>query len=197
MALFDAERARFRDAVLGFGMDNPGMSDTERNFASGFGPNSRADLLRVLGDEHSAVVFSYDTHDMFGAEIWAASAIDVSQGRVHRNVDYWDGRLHPVSAMRAPESHFDTQLAEDAVVDASDPTITRVARGLRGARGWRRGNGCGIPLAHRRLGGPYASHARRGTAGDRALSAPSGHLPSVRRRLGGASRARLLPRRWL
>ena len=130
MELFDPERARFRDAVLGFGMGNPGMSGAEQDFASSFGPNSRADLLRVLGDEHSAVVFSYDTHDMFGAEIWAASAIDVSGGRVLRNVDYWDGRLHPVSAMRAPESHFDTQLAEDAVVDSSDSTITRVARGL-------------------------------------------------------------------
>ncbi|MFK0113354.1 hypothetical protein [Streptomyces sp. NPDC091217] len=92
---------------------------------------------RILGDSTSALVFYTDTPGMFGpSEIRAAVVLDFRQGKIAREVDYWDGRHFGVSEtakLRLPEADFPKDFRESTVGEGAASTMTDVSHRLAGA----------------------------------------------------------------
>jgi len=81
-------------------------------------PTSRAYPTKILGDARSAMVFYVDSPEMFGNEIRIIAPIDFRDGKVVRQVDYWDGRHFGTAtthAIRVPPDRFATDFGEAAV----------------------------------------------------------------------------------
>jgi len=56
-------------------------------------PEALSYPLRILGDQHSALVYFEDTPELFGKELRILGAVSFDdQGRIIRWMDYWDGR---------------------------------------------------------------------------------------------------------
>jgi hypothetical protein len=86
--------------------------------------------LRIVGDEHSAVVEFEDTPSLFGRELRILGSVTFDDdGKIVRWVDYWDGRssLRPTSISPTYPTDF-----HDNVVSAS-AKITSVANALQKA----------------------------------------------------------------
>ncbi|CAH0054538.1 unnamed protein product [Clonostachys solani] len=89
--------------------------------------------LRIIGDEHSAVMFFEDTPTMFGSELRGISALDMENGKVIRQVDYWDGRRAPLASTRLPLDHYPSDFKESIVQRAPDPVIRDIVNRLHAA----------------------------------------------------------------
>jgi hypothetical protein len=99
-----------------------------------FLPNARPDALsyplRIVGDEHSALVEFEDTPALFGAELRILGSVTFDdKGRIVRWIDYWDGRSSQRKTQIAPSYPTDFH---DGVVNAS-PKIERTADALQKA----------------------------------------------------------------
>jgi hypothetical protein len=61
-------------------------------------PNSAHSYsTRIIGDKRSAIVMFTDSPELFGHEIRVVAPVDLSNGLVVREVDYWDGRQVPAT----------------------------------------------------------------------------------------------------
>lgn len=86
--------------------------------------------LRIIGDEHSAVVEFEDTPSLFGRELRILGSVTFDdQGKIVRWIDYWDGRSS--ERRTSIQATYPTDFHDD-VVNAS-PAITRVADTLQQA----------------------------------------------------------------
>jgi ketosteroid isomerase-like protein len=99
-----------------------------------FLPNARPDALsyplRIVGDEHSAVVEFEDTPALFGKELRILGSVTFDdQGRIVRWIDYWDGRSSVRKTQITPSYPTDFH---DGVVNAS-PNIVQTAEALQKA----------------------------------------------------------------
>ncbi len=99
-----------------------------------FLPNARPDALsyplRIVGDEHSALVEFEDTPALFGAELRILGSVTFDdKGRIVRWIDYWDGRSSQRKTQIAASYPTDFH---DNVVSAS-PKIVRAAEALQKA----------------------------------------------------------------
>lgn len=86
--------------------------------------------LRIVGDEHSAVVEFEDTPSLFGRELRILGSVTFdAKGHVVRWIDYWDGRsaLRQTSIQPTYPADF-----HDDVVNAS-PKIVRAANAIQRA----------------------------------------------------------------
>lgn len=99
-----------------------------------FLPSAKADALsyplRIVGDEHSAVVEFEDTPSLFGRELRILGSVTFNdKGKIVRWIDYWDGRssLRKTSIQPTYPTDF-----HDDVVNAS-PKIIHVANELQRA----------------------------------------------------------------
>jgi len=59
-------------------------------------PHDTSYPLQIFGDTTSALVHYVDTPGLFGAEIRSFLVINFRNGKVTRQVDYWDGRGNPI-----------------------------------------------------------------------------------------------------
>jgi hypothetical protein len=86
--------------------------------------------LRIIGDEHSAVVEFEDTPSLFGRELRILGSVTFDdEGKIVRWVDYWDGRSS--QRQTSIQTTYPTDF-HDQVANAS-PEITRVADALQQA----------------------------------------------------------------
>ena len=87
--------------------------------------------LQILGDAASAVVHFVDTPGLFGAELRILSAVDFRNGKVTRQVDYWDGRRNPIINGRPPVTEYPHGLGLNGTgVDNADAVMDQAARQL-------------------------------------------------------------------
>lgn len=71
---------------------------------------------------------------MFGpSEIRSISAVDFRDGKVTRQVDYWDGRGNPDIEGRPARNQYPTNLGLDTVEDTAAPEIDWAAHQLNAA----------------------------------------------------------------
>jgi hypothetical protein len=126
-----------RDPVLYIDASSGNQWPTWQSLADVFHrflPPAAADALsyplRIIGDEHSAVVEFEDTPSLFGRELRILGAVTFDDdGKIVRWVDYWDGRssVRPTSIQPSYPTDF-----HDQVVNAS-AKITSVANALQKA----------------------------------------------------------------
>ena len=137
MSHFSQNPLYYTDATLGwyvpswtalkaiFAQYMPTWPDTARSYAT-----------RIIGDENSAIVEFTDSPELFGHEIRAIAAVDFKNGRIVREVDYWDGRhfgIDAVNALRTPDAQFPTTYGEEHIAGCSSPALRRVLDRLRAA----------------------------------------------------------------
>lgn len=96
-------------------------------------PASRAYPTKILGDARSAMVLYVDSPEMFGSEIRLIAPIDFRDGKIVRQVDYWDGRhfgTATTQAIRAPEDQFVTDFGEAATGEHAPAALREVVSAL-------------------------------------------------------------------
>ncbi len=105
-----------------------------RNVFHRFLPSARPDALsyplRIVGDEHSAVVEFEDTPALFGRELRILGSVTFdAKGRIVRWIDYWDGRSAERKTQMTASYPKDFH---DGVVNAA-PQIVHTANALQKA----------------------------------------------------------------
>ncbi|MER7811909.1 hypothetical protein [Streptomyces sp900116325] len=186
MALFARRPCMYIDATLGWDLGS--WAEIHAFFAQympGWPAGSASYPVRILGDMRSAVVFFTDTAGLFGpSELRLAGAVDLENGLIARQVDYWDGRhfgVEDLAGLQVPADRFPTDFGESTVRGSRSAVMQHVVRDLAGAL--RKGDGAAAARlfapdavfedapAHIRIEGP------RSIGG--YLTAASGLLPYV------------------
>ncbi len=106
------------------------LEDVFHRFLPSARPDALSYPLRIVGDEHSAVVEFEDTPALFGRELRILGSVTFdAKGKIVRWIDYWDGR----SAERKTgiAASYPTDF-HDGVVNAA-PAIVRTAEALQKA----------------------------------------------------------------
>jgi hypothetical protein len=85
-------------------------------------PEALSYPLRILGDQHSALVYFEDTPELFGKELRILGAVSFDdQGHIIRWMDYWDGRSSQrktaISATYPTDFHDDVGNATGRIAD--------------------------------------------------------------------------------
>jgi ketosteroid isomerase-like protein len=137
MSHFSTSRLTYADATLGWAFYTHGAL---RGVWAEYMPKWPATGLsyptRILGDERSALVAFTDTPELFGSEIRSFAAVDISDGKIVRWVDYWDGRhfgAERAAKLRTPSDKFPTDFKEATVPGNASPRIRAVANKLHAA----------------------------------------------------------------
>lgn len=109
MQYYSRSQTSHNDGVLGWVRDSwAGIDGLYADYMPGWG-EGRIYATRVFGDERSAVLFLTEGPETFGAEIRAICAVDLTDGKVTRWVDYWDSRdfgVETAAGMRLPDDQF-------------------------------------------------------------------------------------------
>jgi hypothetical protein len=97
---------------------------------------ARSYPTRIIGDSTSAMVLFTDTPELFGGEIRAISAIDLDDGQIIRQVDYWDARhfgTATAAGLRVPAGQFPSAFGETKIGERAHATIRRASDALAAA----------------------------------------------------------------
>ncbi|RSL56812.1 hypothetical protein CEP53_006677 [Fusarium sp. AF-6] len=127
---FDTSKITYIETVLGLHLNSANFDATAKAIMATWGADARSYPLRIIGDTHSAVMFFVDTPTMFGSELRGIAALDMENGKVVRQVDYWDGRRAPLAETRVPESQYPTDFGESAVERARNPVLQGIVNEL-------------------------------------------------------------------
>lgn len=134
-----APEAVYADATVGWYLPS---ADALRAIFEQYMPtwpaSARSYTTRIIGDENGAIVEFTDTPELFGRETRALAAIDFRDGKVIRQVDYWDGRhfgIEAVAGVRVPSTEFPQTFGEDVVASQSSPEVGEVAARLNAGLG--------------------------------------------------------------
>ncbi|PMD42290.1 hypothetical protein L207DRAFT_622283 [Hyaloscypha variabilis F] len=124
----------YYDATLGIGFPSRSLLVTTFiELTQEWPKNATSYPLQILGDTSSAVVHYVDTPGLFGAaEIRSISAVDFRDGKVTRQVDYWDGRRNPDDTA-SPNSQYPYGLGVETVDEHAAPEMNRTAHQLNAA----------------------------------------------------------------
>lgn len=131
---FHPSQIVYYDATLGFGWDTRSSLAADLTALTKTWPESAKSYpLRVLGNSASAVVVFVDTPELFGAELRIIAAFDFRNGKVTRQVDYWDGRNNSAISLRSPDDQYPHDLGLETVRETAAPEIDTAARRLNTA----------------------------------------------------------------
>ncbi|HJP73929.1 MAG TPA: nuclear transport factor 2 family protein [Pseudonocardiaceae bacterium] len=134
-----APEAVYADATVGWYLPS---ADAVRAMFAQYMPtwpaSARSYVTRIIGDESGAIVEFTDTPELFGRETRALAIIDFRDGKVIRQVDYWDGRhfgLEAFAEVRVPSMEFPQTFGEDMVASQCSPVLGEVAARLNAGLG--------------------------------------------------------------
>ncbi|KAJ7583805.1 hypothetical protein C8J56DRAFT_951849 [Mycena floridula] len=135
MQFFHPTQVVYYDVTAGEGFPSrSALATVFTELAKEWPKNATSYPLQILGDTASAVVHFVDTPDMFGpAEIRLISAVDFRDGKVTRQVDYWDGRQNPDIIGRSPDDQYPYNLGLDTVEQTAAPEMNHTAHQLNAA----------------------------------------------------------------
>ena len=134
MEHFSRRQLTYTDGTLG--LNFPDWDSLRALFATympQWPASARSYPTRIIGEANSGVVLMTDTPEMFGGEIRAISTVDLSAGRIVRQVDYWDSRHFGVATaagLRVPDGQYPAEFGERQTGERAHPTIRRVATAL-------------------------------------------------------------------
>ena len=133
MTFFDRDSVLYIDASSGSVW--PSWDSLNSVFHAFLPPAPAAALsypLRIVGDEHSAMVEFEDTPELFGRELRILGSVTLNRrGKIARWIDYWDGRSSLRTTSIAPSYPTDFH---DTVLNAS-PVVKHAATALQSAFG--------------------------------------------------------------
>jgi hypothetical protein len=133
LARFNLEKITYIDAVVGFSYNTSNFAPAIEEMTRQWGPDGKSYPLRILGDLDSCVVLLRNTPELFGDELWGFAAIDFENGKVVRQVDYWDGRRIPFVEHRVPDDQFPSDFGESRVTRRRNPVIKKLTKALGAA----------------------------------------------------------------
>jgi hypothetical protein len=135
LQFFHPTQVVYYDATLGEGFPSRSLVVTAfTENAQSWPKNATSYPLQILGDTASAVVHYVDTPGLFGAaEIRSISAVDFRDGKVTRQVDYWDGRQNPDITSRSPDDQYTYDLGLSTVGEDAAPDMNETAHRLNAA----------------------------------------------------------------
>ena len=134
MSYYSQKKLTYIDAVLGLGFYS--WQDVDAFFTKAmptWAPSGRSYPVRILGDTTSALVFFTDTPELFGNEIRAIGSLNFEQGKIVREIDYWDGRhfgIANAAKLRVPANQFPQDFKESTVGETASPTMRNVVAKL-------------------------------------------------------------------
>jgi ketosteroid isomerase-like protein len=136
MAHFAKPDMTYIDAILGWPLYSwDQLNGLFKQIMPKWPASARSYPTRVLGDMHSAVIAFTDSPELFAGEIRIYSAIDFKDGKIIRQIDYWDGRNTGVSLtdkLRTPPAKFPTDF-KDKIGEHASPAMQAMARHLHDA----------------------------------------------------------------
>jgi hypothetical protein len=139
MAHFSRNPMFYTDATLGWYMPTwEALRAVFAQYMPTWPVTARSYPTKIIGDERSAIVVFTDSPELFGHEIRLIAAVDFRDGRVARQVDYWDGRHFGIEAtnqLRVTQTQFPLTYGEEVVGEQSSPVLRQVAASLHAALG--------------------------------------------------------------
>lgn len=122
------------DATIGLAVSQANLAADLKSLLNASTTDGKSYPLRIIGDFNSAVVLSVDTPGLFGpVEARSISAVDFTDGKAARWIDYWDGRLNPQIDERTPDDQFPTSFGESKIKKKRNPAIQNAATKLHTA----------------------------------------------------------------
>jgi ketosteroid isomerase-like protein len=127
MAYFAPDMAGYIDATLGWDFDGyAALKAVFEQYMPTWAPPARSYASKILAGEQSALVHMVDTPELFGGELRILAAVDFTDGKIARWVDYWDSTAYDTGLydrFRTPAESFPRDLKDTQVT-------TRAAREL-------------------------------------------------------------------
>ena len=138
MAFFAREPFVYVDATLGLVLPTwQSLRATFEQLMPTWGPEANSYATRIVGGPTGAVVMFVDAPGTFGPqELRLAGVVDIRDGLVLRQADYWDGRhstLAQYESLRVPAEQYPQDLGEDVVDEAASQRVRRVIERLNGS----------------------------------------------------------------
>jgi len=109
------------------------LYDLFAQFMPGWPATGRSYPTRIIGDARSGIVLFTDSPELFGSELRIIAPIDFRDGKIVREVDYWDGRHFGAAAtgkLRTPKDQFPTNFGEGTVGEQSPPVLRQITSAL-------------------------------------------------------------------
>ena len=134
LEFFHPRQVVYYDATMGEGFSSksqlvPAFTELTQEWPK----NATSYPLQILGNSDSAIIHYVDTPGLFGnAEIRSISAVDFRDGKVTRQVDYWDRRRNP-DDNAGPIDQYPYSLGVETVDQKATPEIIRTAYQLNAA----------------------------------------------------------------
>ena len=101
-----------------------------------WGPPARSYSTKTMSNGSSALIHMVDTPELFGGELRILAAVDFSEGKIIRWVDYWDATPFDAelyAQLRTPAEVFPTDLKDDVVATQAAPAMVAAATALQTA----------------------------------------------------------------
>ena len=137
MSFFSPDLVTYTDATLGWDIDSfAALQAILEQYMPHWGPPARSYSTGIFSNEHSALIHMVDTPELFGGQLRILAAVDFSDGKIVRWVDYWDAT--PLDAdlyaqMRTPADVFPADLKDDVVATQAAPEMLAAAAALQSA----------------------------------------------------------------
>ncbi|WP_051845364.1 hypothetical protein [Streptomyces sp. NRRL S-813] len=134
MSYFSKPRMTYTDAIIGGQWRNwDELYAVLAPMMPEWGPTARAYPTKVIGDSRSAMFLFCNSPELFGHEIRTMAPLDFRDGKIIRQVDYWDGRHFGVQAiedLRRPAEEYPHEFSEGVVGENASPVVRGVAAAL-------------------------------------------------------------------
>lgn len=137
MAHFAPDMAGYADATLGWDFDSyAALKAVFEQYMPTWAPPARSYASKILAGEQSALVHMVDTPELFGGELRILAAVDFTDGKIARWVDYWDSTAYDTELydrFRAPAESFPRDLKDTQITTRADSELVETATTLQRA----------------------------------------------------------------
>ena len=137
MAYFAPDMAAYIDATLGWDFgSHAALKAVFEQYMPGWAPPARSYATKILAGQDSALVHMVDTPELFGGELRILAAVDFTDGKIVRWVDYWDSTAYDdglYNQFRTPAGRFPTDLKDTQVATQAASELVKAATALHQA----------------------------------------------------------------
>lgn len=137
MSFFSPHLVTYTDATLGWDIGSfEALQAILEQYMPHWGPPARSYSTGTFSNEHSALIHMVDTPELFGGELRILAAVDFSDGRIVRWVDYWDATpfdANLYAQLRTPADVFPADLKDGVVATQAAPEVVAAATALHSA----------------------------------------------------------------
>ena len=137
MSFFSPDLVTYTDATLGWDIGSfEALQAIFGQYMPNWGPPARSYSTGILSNEHSALIHMVDTPELFGGELRILAAVDFSDGKIVRWVDYWDATPFDAglyAQLRTPADVFPADLKDGVVATQAAPEVVTAATALQSA----------------------------------------------------------------